>query len=251
MSYLLKRTLFFIKSPLFLIWALVVVIALSITTISHTWMLSIDQILSVSVAASAFPLALLTQQAILRENKRQELRLESYSKLQETTRELSSSLSTLAISSLAEWDKVIERLVSILKATASFTNSYHTYEMVFKSLENEFKYIHFSSQKLTTILSAVSVNINEQRNSIQGFTAEDTDDLLKYKECKELADDILMYLYDLEKDCIKELRFDSLFSVVIENRKPLDKKYRTLRQVATKKAVKALENEVLLGAIKK
>ncbi|HRN90113.1 MAG TPA: hypothetical protein PK543_00295 [Candidatus Saccharibacteria bacterium] len=193
----------------------------------------------------AFPLAFLTQYAILRENKKQELRLASYSRLQETTRELSSSLSTLAASSLDEWNKVTERLMNILRAAANFTNNYHTYEMVFKPLEDEFRYVHFSSQKLTGILSTVNVNINEQRNSVRGYTADDTDDLLKYKVCKELADDILMYLYDLEKDSIKELRFDSLFSVVIENRKPLDKKYRTLRQVATKKAIKRLKKEIL------
>lgn len=245
MSHFLKRTLYFIKSPSFLLWALIVVTVSSIATISYAWSLSIDQILSVSVAALAFPLAFLTQQAILRENKRQQLRLESYSRLQETTRELSTTLSTLTISSLDEWNKVTERLVNILKATASFTNNYHAYEMVFKPLESEFRYIHFSSQKLTGILSTISVNIDKKRSGVLGYTADDTDDLLKYHKCKELADDILSYLYDLEKDIIKELRFDSLFSAVIEDRKPNDKKYKVLKQLATKKAVKSLEQEVL------
>lgn len=245
MNRFLKRALYFIKSPSFLLWTLIAVVALSIAKISYIWELSIDQILSVSIAALAFPLAFLTQQAILRENKRQELRLESYKRFQEATRELSSPLSNLAVSSLDEWNKVTERLVSILRATANFTNSYHSYEMVLKPLDNEFRYIHFSSQKLTGILSTVNANINDKRNGVLGYTADDADDLLKYKTCKELAEDILMYLYDLEKDCIKELRFDSLFSVIIEKRRPLDKKYKTLRQVASKKAVKALEGEIL------
>ena len=246
----LRRIFYFIKSPTFLLWALIVIVVVAIITISCSWHLAIDKILSISVAASAFPLAFLTQQAILREDKRQKLRLEAYEKFQTTTKLLSSALTTLSVSSLDEWNKVTERLMNILSATASFTDSYHAYEMVFKPLEREFRYIHFSSQKLTSILSTVSVKIDQQRNSVYGYTADDADDPLKYQTCKKLADDILMYLYDLKKDCIKELHFDSLFSVIIEDRKPLDKKYRMLRQVATKRVVRNLEKEALAGSEK-
>lgn len=246
----LKRIFYFITSPTFLLWVLIVVVVVAIVTIACSWSLTIDQILSISIAALAFPLAFLTQQAILREDKRQKLRLEAYEKLQIATRSLSGSLTTLAVSSLDEWNKVLERQVAILQATAGFTNLYHSYEMVFKPLENEFRYIHFLSQKLTNLLSTISVKIDQQKMTVRGYTGDDADDLLQYQKCKEFADDILSYLYDLEKDCMKELHFDSLFSVVIEDRRPNDKKYKILKQLATDKAVKKLEKQVLSGGKK-
>lgn len=250
MIHILGRTLYLIKSPSLLLWLLVSVVAVSVAMASCIWALSPGEILSVSIAALAFPLAFLTQQAILREDKKQKLRLDAYSGLQKVIRGLSSSLVSLSVSSLDEWNRVLDRMTEILRATADFTNHYHTYEMVFKPLENEFRYIHFSSQKLTGVLSTISVNINEQRNSVHGYTADDADDLLKYHKCKELADDILSYLYDLEKDSMRELRFDRLFSVVIEDRRPNDKKYKILKQLATKKVVKDLEEEAMPGGKK-
>lgn len=255
-SFLFDKILICIKkvwrkmvSPSIILWVLSIVLTVGVAIVSCVWQLKSEQILSASVAAAAIPLAFMTQQAILKEDKKQQIRLKAYDGLRKTLRELSSALSTLAVSSLDDWNKVIPRQIDILQATANFTNHYHTYEMAFKPIENEFRYIHFSSQKLTNMLSTISVNIERQRGTLYGYNADDAIDLLKYNECKELADDILLYLYDLEKDSMKLLHFDSLFGVVIEDRKPNNNKYKILRRLATKKAVKDLEKEVSNGEI--
>lgn len=229
-------------SPARILWVLIIALAVGVAIISSVWKLETAQIVSVSMAALAVPLAFMTQRAILRENQKMTLRQQAYTDLQKQLEILRDTLITFSASSLGRQGAVIEQSIEIREATASLTYTYHTHEMVLIKIDRYFKFFHFSLLELAQKIDDVA-----GLGSINGYGDTEYDEkagaLLLFHEAKEEANDLKSYLYDFQKEIIEELGFSKLFGVIVERRKPRLKKYKTLPQVATKRAVRALEKK--------
>lgn len=231
-----------VASPSIILWALVIALIAAVIIASYVWQLKPEQILSASVAAVAIPLAFITQCAILRDNQKQILRQEAYTGIQKQFEAVRDVLISFSVSDLTTGTTISKQSIAIREATANLTYSYHTHEMVFIKMDQYFKYIHFSLCKLAKTLDQI-VALNHFDGYGDGYYEDEANALSLFSEAKSLADDLKSYLYDLQKETIEELGFSKLFGVIVEKRKPKLKKYKTLPEVATKKAVRNLENE--------
>lgn len=230
-------------SPSIILWILILALVTAVTIASYVWTLEPAQILSASIAAAAVPLAFITQRAILRENQKQTLRQQAYSDTRDQWTLVKDALISMSISNLDSQRQIIERAVSIREATASLTYTYHAHEMVFKKIDRYFKFFHFSLDKLARTLDQIAA-----LGTFDGYGDLHYNDkaeaLLLLNSAKEQAEDLKSYLYDLQKELIEELGFSKLFGIVVERRRPKLKKYKTLREAATKKAVRKLEEDL-------
>src|SRR3990167_2358964 len=225
-----------LSTPSVILWLLILILVAAIAAVSYVWKLEIEQILSTTLAATTIPLGFLAQQAILRENQKQKLRIDAYENIQEPLSRVRDSLIALKATDLnAGSTKLIENNIAVRQAAANFIYAYNTYEMVFIEIDLYFKYVYILLNKLVRDLDGITSKAVELQGSVIGYTGEDAEELLRYKVAKELADDINSYIYDLKKECIEVLNFSKLFNTTVEKRVVKDKKYKTLSEVATKK----------------
>lgn len=240
----IKKFLRWLTAPIPIISILVIITVAAVILISLNWRLEPDQILTVTVAALAFPIALLTQRAILIENQKHELSRKGYESLQDAIMKLNAALVSVTISKYVEdgecIKKIVEKTMELRESIALFTNTYHTHEMVFIKSNLYFKYIHYSASRLAKLLDNATDKLTYDG---YGDTIYNDEASKVFEEAIELADNLLAYIYDLQKELIEDLGFSKIFNTVIERRVPKNKKYKTLSDVATRSAIKELEKD--------
>lgn len=233
------------KSPSSMLWVLILVLAVAVASAACTWKLPVEQVLSVSVAAAAIPLAFLSQRAILREDQKQKMRYEAYRALLNKIQDLESTLISVSVDLLPPYSfgELPHDVVKLRQALAEFTNCYHAHEMVFAGRGLWFKYIHFSLIHYCSELDLLEDPNRFDVDKEGGLKRIDFD-----KEAGEeasirqdLAGTHASYLFDLKKELIKTLGFAKLTGESIEERKPKNKKYKLLSELATRQNVGRLE----------
>lgn len=234
-----------LKSPSSVLWNLILVLAVAVASAAYTWKLPVEQVLSASVAAAAIPLAFLSQRAILREDQKQKMRYEAYRALLNKIQNLESALTSVSVDLLRPYDfKALPHdTVELQRALAEFTNCYHAHEMVFAGRELWFKYIHFSlicyCDTLGSLKDPNRFEIDEEGGLRRAAIDKASENEASDKQ--DLAGTHASYLFDLKKELIKTLGFAKLTGENIEKRKPKNKKYKLLSELATRQNVDNLE----------
>jgi len=224
-----------------ILWLLITALVSGVFIISYGWNLKTEQTIGALVAALAVPLAFISQRSVLREDQRQKMRYEAYVSVLPRVETIENELAAISVSSIKSSNKIIVAQ-SLRTALKDLTNTYHSHEMVFIKANLSFKYLHFSLMKLAKMLDEVerSAEFNGYGDKIYPSGAESS-----YEKCKGCASDIASYFFDLKKGLIESLGFAKLNGAYIEERKPLDRKHKLLRNVATKDNLEKLEKEAL------
>lgn len=236
----LVQLLRWITKPAPLLSSLVILISVVVIVASYAWNLEVNQILTLTVAALAFPVALLTQRSILVENQKHELSRKGYESLQNPIDSVRDSLVTIlqVKNSNPTPSKVVEYGIELRKATARFTDTFHYNEMIFtKKIALQVEYLHYTLTKLAFTLD----HANENAVLITGVYNDEGKAAIT--QTMDIALDLAGYMYDLNINLIEGLGFDKIFNRVIPKRKPKDGS-KTLSQIATKKNLLLLKKEL-------
>lgn len=229
-----------ITKPAPLLALLIILITVVVVIASYAWSLEVNQILTLTVAALAFPVALLTQRSILVENQKHELSRKGYESLQGPIDRVRDSLVTILQikNSSPAPSKVVEYGIELRKATASFTDTFHYNEMIFtKKVALQVEYLHYTLMKLAFTLD----HANDNTAILTGTYSEEG--IAAIAQAEDIALDLAGYMYDLNINLIEGLEFDKIFNRVIPKRQLKDDS-KTLSQISNKKNLLILKKEL-------